>query len=206
MSEAINELVGTADGPQLTIIEADVTIDDSNALFIDQTNNEIWLDYMSYNRYEKDYRRYMMGVASPNGFAGSSVAFVQLAAPTLLWICEWTALKAGAQPEIPTNASPTGWVLLQEFPELPMCKVGPDGVTPIYRVSGVYVYGSTNPSVTTVADLSFPKPAWLKDGLDRTMPSSKLTAGLSTPSTGGTGSSIGAALAVPYVPPGLIKP
>lgn len=206
MTDATNELIDTASGPQLTIVETDVSFDDTDALFLVPDNNEIWLDYMSYNRYEKDYHRYMMGVASPNGFQGSSVAFVQLAAPTLLWICEWTALKSGSQPEIPTNTPPPGWVLLDEFPELPMCKVGPDGVTPIYRVSGIYVYGSTNPNAVTVADLSFPKPAWLKDGLDRTMPSSKLTAGLSTPSAGSSSNSIGAANTVPYVPPGLIKP
>lgn|SRR3990167_2400886 len=198
-----NSFVGIASGPTIQIVERDINMDDdNNSFFVAQPGKEIWLDYMSYNRYEKDMRRYMMGVASPNGFNGSTVAFVQLASPTLLWICEWTALKSDVQPEIPTSTAPDGWILLDEYHELPMCKVVADGNSPIYRVSGTYVYGKTSPDSVMVNDVSFPKPPWLKDGLSRNMPSSKLTTGLSTPSAGGGGSSPGPANEVPYPPPG----
>lgn len=165
-----------------------VTIGDlettTGALYIEQQNSEIWTDYMSFNRYETDEHRYMMGVASPNGFQGKSVAFVQLASKTLLWICDWTACKMNSQPEIPDPAPPNSdWILLAEYPELARVGVGPDGRTPIYRMSGVYVYGHVGPSDVTVDDVSFPRPPWLENSLDCNMPTEKLTAGLSVPTS-----------------------
>lgn len=180
-----NEDVGIAAGPTLQIVERTITLDGPSALVIAQPNSEIFVDYMMYNRYDHDLRRYMMGVAASTGFQGKTVAFVQLASPTLLWVCEWTALKVGGQPEIPSPSVDSEWVFLQAFPELPMENVAPvDGKTPVYRISGVYVYGHTNPSVDTFGNVVFPHPPWLKtDGFARTLQPGKLTTGLSTPTS-----------------------
>lgn len=187
-----------------TVLEDDLSFNGEPSSFIDQSNSEIFTDYLQFNRYEKDSRRYMMGVASPSGFQGKTVAFVQLASPTLLWVCDWTTAKSGAQPEIPDpNPPDSNWVLLHEYPETANLVIYPDGRTPLYRVSGIYVYGHMAPDANTFKNVVFPRPPWLKDTFDRTIPLAKLTAGLSAPGTGGTGSSIGKALEIPYPPTGI---
>ena len=138
-------------------------------------NSTIFVDYMIMNRYEKDRHVYMMPLTSTTGFLGSSAAFVQLAAPTLLWIADWTACKYGNCPDIPDpNTANTGWVLLDEFYEPAMITVGADGVTPLYRISGTYVYGHVNPSDLTVNNINFARPPWLENSFTRTIPAGKL--------------------------------
>lgn len=106
----------------------------------------IWTDAYVHNRYEGDKRRYMMGITSPDGFQGKSVAAVQLASPTLLWVSDWTMQRTGEVPDIPDpNLVPDDWVLLDVHYDPAPLKLGRDGRTPIYRVSGTYVYGHLNP-------------------------------------------------------------
>ncbi|MDE2098093.1 MAG: hypothetical protein KGL39_12640 [Patescibacteria group bacterium] len=162
---------------------------------IQSSSIEVWTDYHIHNRYEKDKHVYMLPITSPGGFAGQSCAFVQLAAPTLLWIADWTAARMASSPIIPspselkdlvvtlssggvgganvggaggggTSGTPTdlgeGWVLLDEHYELANLTVGPDGQTPLYRVTGTYVYGQTTPSSFTANDMIFPVPPYME--------------------------------------------
>ncbi len=137
-------------------------------------------DFEIRNRYWKDHRKYLGGVTSPGGFLGKSAAIFQLAAPTLLWICDWTALKSSNQPVIP-NIIPgdANWELLDEDYEAANIIVQADQTTPWYRLSGYYIYAMTNPNAITLSDVRFGRPPWLKDVVDRTMPASKYTSNLS---------------------------
>lgn len=156
-----------------------------NEAFLDKAGT-VWVDWMSRNFYEKDKHIYMMGVTSPSGFQGKSVAFCKLASDTLLMISDWTACKAGEQPVIPdpTSLDPR-FVLLDEHYEPVSVTLCTDGVTPLYRISGTFFYGITNPSQLTADDLSFPKAPWLKDVFDRTIPRTSLTTGLMVPTSQG---------------------
>lgn len=139
----------------------------------------ILADYEIFNTYEKDQHKYMMGITSPNGFQGNSVAFVQLAAPTLLWISRWTACQAGSEPPIPdTDVGDSSWILLDEIIEPVMMNCMPDGTNPIYRINGTYVYGNTNPNARTTANTVFPRPPNVKDVFTRTISASLLTQNL----------------------------
>lgn len=138
----------------------------------------LWTDYMVTNRYESDKHVYMLPIASPEGFAGNSAAFVQLAAPTTLWICEWTVCRARLKPKVPSSAPPRYWVLLDEHLTPAMITVGPDGSTPLYRISGRYVYGATNPSRVRV---SHPLPPWLANTFNRSVDNNQFITGISVP-------------------------
>jgi len=139
-----------------------------------------WTDYKIRNRFEKDYHRYMLGITSPAGFQGATVAFTQLANPTLLWISEWTASRFNEKPQIP-NPAPVdnNWVLLDEEVSPVMVVTNPaDGTTPLYRISGIYVYGHKQPDSVTVNNAIFPRPPWLDDAFSRNVPPSLLTQNL----------------------------
>jgi hypothetical protein len=171
---------------QVTVAQisiGNVSVDDEQAAYSDLAlgGDGIITDFRINGHYVKDRKRYMAGVSSPDGFRGNASAFFQLAAPTLLWVVDWTAAKSGAQPEIP---DPDGlvnpdWVLIDEYYEPVNIVVGADAATPFYRLSGMYVYGLRRPSDKTVDDIVFGRPPWLQDLFGRTMPRSKLMVGLS---------------------------
>jgi hypothetical protein len=140
-----------------------------------------FVDYIINNSYESDKHIYMMPVAFGGSLStvtkGPSAAFVQLANPTLLWIADWTACKTGNQPEIPDSLIRPNvrWVLLDESMELHNVGFGADGRTPIYRISGTYVYGCVNPDQKLINDVNFGRPPWLDDSvIERDMPVTKL--------------------------------
>ncbi len=136
---------------------------------------QVFTDCMTTNRYEKDGHVYMLPVSSPAGFAGISCAFVQLAAPTLIWIADWTVCCWTKQPPIPDpTPNSANWVLLDEHYEPAMIELGPDGITPLYRISGTYFYGCLNPNATTVKDIQFGRPPYVADTIDRSVPTSTL--------------------------------
>ncbi len=137
-------------------------------------------DFHIQNRYWKDHRKYLGAVTSPGGFLGRSAVVFQLAAPTLLWICDWTALKTSSQPLIP-NIVPgdSRWELLDEDYEASEITVGPDQVTPYYRLSGYYIYANYNPNAITLNDVRFGRAPWINDVVDRTMPALNYTTNLS---------------------------
>ncbi len=189
------------DFPQavVNIVDAIPANETNDAVFQDVFSNNqasIFTDYKIRCRYEKDGHIYMMGITSPNGFLSASAAFVQLAQPTLLWIADWTACKTNEQPEIPntqlTTVLTTGqpgsiqgiWVLLDEQYETAEVVVGPDGISPLYRISGTYIYGCVNADPVTTNDIVFPLVPWLKDTFPngRNMPVSKLTGNIITES------------------------
>lgn len=159
-----DDMVVQSGGPSETIVEfGEVTPDETNALY--ETNETgIWTDYYVVNYYETDMHRYMMGVTSPSGFNGASVAFVQLAAETLLLVCDWTGEKTGEPPAIPTSESANdNMILLDKHIESGMKELGAGGAEEdiIYRISGTYVYGFKNP---TEATMCFPQPPWMQAG------------------------------------------
>ena len=189
-----NPLTGLENIPAATITSYDIPDGDPEALYTDSgPDQSIWTDYMINSRYEKDRHTYMIPIASPTGFANVGAAFCQLAKPTLLWIVDWTACRFNEQPDIPSpllvtglvtgnGALPDFWILLDEHYEPAMVTLGADGVTPLYRLSGTYVYGCTDPSTVTTNDITFPRPPWMLDALPagRGMPINKLTGGLIT--------------------------
>ena len=138
-------------------------------------------DYEVRSRYYKDGSLFVMGCASPQGFRGVSAAFVQLAAPTLIWVADWTAQSSGERPPVPNpllflgrvelrtvgTSSGASWILLDEHYELAQIELEGDGVTPIFRLSGTYVYGCLNPNDVTVRDVRFPKSPYVEDGYTR---------------------------------------
>lgn len=181
---APNRFTSSETGTAAQIIEGLVLPTDDFALYENIQQNKFFVDYQINNRYEKDRHLYMLPIASPNGFNGQSAAFVQLAAPTLLWICDWTVSKLGEQPEVPDpNISPGfGWILLDDFWEPATAVPASDGVTILYRLSGTFVYGKISPNPLTHRDINFGRPYWLKDALPtgRNMPDDKIKPNLST--------------------------
>lgn len=176
-----NPFVGTQEGtPNVEINIGQVTYDDTQTQFLnDPQGSGIFTDCLIRNRYEKNPHKYMLPIASPLGFQNQKAAFVQLAAPTLVWICEWTIAKVREKPTIP-NPTPIdqNWILISASPsvgqsyELPAIRVGPDGNTVMYRASGVYIYGQANPATETVNDMNWPRPPWVTNDIDRTLPTS----------------------------------
>ena len=149
-----------------------------------QTGTNVTDDYEINCYYEGDYHRYMAGMTSPTAFNGGTAAFFQLAAPTLLWVVDWTAGRWGEQPEVPdpnlsgTNA--TTWVLLDVHIEPARLNMDATNSMQYYRISGTYVYGIKSAPTNFFSAVTFPRaPVW-NDVFDRTMPLSKLKQNLST--------------------------
>ena len=153
-----------------------VNLEDQSGRFEENKNDDsIWEDYVAVNHYEWDYHRYMLGITSPKGFQKSRAAFVQLAAPTLLWIVDWSAARWNKQPTIPAPVlSDEDWVLLDEHYEPSMLVVGADGVTPFYRISGTYVYGQKNPDPDSFEQMNYTRTPWLQDKYDRSIPANEV--------------------------------
>lgn len=122
----------------------------------------VWEYYFIKNSYDTDQHVFQMGVTSPSGFNGSTVAFVQTAAPTLVWTCEWSARRQGSLPSIPDpiDLVDKEWVLLHTQIEPEIVDVLPDGFTYVYTISGIYWYGHANPSQV---QMFYPKAPWLAD-------------------------------------------
>lgn len=186
-----NQVVATQG--QAPLVNAVVTVGDidftptADVKFRQDQGDGIYTDYQIVNRYEDDPNLFMGGVTSPGGFQGASVCFVQLAAPTLVWVCDWTACRAGSKPKVPDpTPSDPDWVLLKKSPETPAEMLMPDGVSPLYRISGTYYYGHKDPQAASTFDrMSFPRPPWLQDIDSRTVDDEMLETGLIDGSGGG---------------------
>lgn len=149
-----------------------------NNLYVQPTDPYgIYTDAVIDNRYYGDDHLYMLGITSPGGFNGQSVGFVQLSASTLLWVCDWTVARVKNRPNIP-NPQPadSGWQLLSTIVEPAMVNVAADGYTPVYRISGIYVYGHRNPAN---AVLAHGRPPWLQDKLIRIISTDQLEKSIS---------------------------
>lgn len=170
---------GVMENTVTTLRVGDVTFDDEGAQFVEAEGGVIFTDYMVINRYEQDEQTYLMPITSPTGFKGSFAAFCQLACPTLVLCVDWTAMRVGKQPSVPsTELNTPGWVLLSDSTELAKVTYMPDGTTPVYRISGTYVYGQSNPGAGLFDNVVFPKPPYLTDTVDRTMPKSLIEKGI----------------------------
>lgn len=176
---SINPAAPTELGSPAQVNLAGITFDDDNVFAANATTNSIWDDYVLHGRYERDKHIYMMGVTSPNGFNGASVAFAQLAAPTILWIVDWTAARSNEKPSLPDNTPySNNWILLDEMIETDEITVAADGTTPEYRISGTYVYGCINPTPQLISSVSFGRPPWLQPVFNQSVPTSLLEKGL----------------------------
>lgn len=73
-----------------------------------------------------------------------------LSAPTTNVVVEWTAERVGSPPVIPSrkHADPN-LVLVRSQVEPASVTIAADGVTPVFRVSGKYVYGALAPTGDT---------------------------------------------------------
>lgn len=134
-----------------------VSFDDNDALFNNTGSSAtMFTDYMIRNSYEEDPHTYMLGISSPQGFQGDKVAFVQLASTTLVLVCRWTGCRYNEQPIVPqADPEDDNLVVLYRSPVTVSVTTGPDGVTPLYRISGTYVYGVRNPDPTLLNNVSF---------------------------------------------------
>lgn len=157
--------------PNVSIVIGDVAPDDAGAKFIPGTDGSIWTDYAVQNRYKRSRSRYILGVTAEDGYSGDSAAFVQLSKGTLLWIADWTAARTGDVPLIPdpTPSDSTNWKLLGEHYQPDEVILGTDGVSPIYRISGTYVYGHRKPNDVTALNINFGRPPWVEDSFRRVL-------------------------------------
>ncbi len=154
----------------------------------DETGAAHTVDTMMYSCYPAEQQVYMLPVTSPDGFAGQTCAFVQLAAPTLAWVFDWTIMREGSQPAIPDpTPQDTDWVLLCATPEPMMQTVQIDGNTPVYRMSGTYVYGRRTAPANPYTAVCYPRPPWVANVFPRNVQTTLLEKGLSDTTAGGTG-------------------
>lgn len=173
-----------ADAPLVLVSVGPVVPDDSSAKYKEGDTQAIWADYTIVNRYEKDRHVYMMGVTNTEGYqtdtGKATVAFVQMASGTLLWICDWTAARAKEMPPVP-NPTPVdpNWILLDDHFELHNPGLAKDGVNPVYRISGTYVYGHINPNKETILSTNFPRAPWMEDFMTRTLTTAVFENGIS---------------------------
>lgn len=161
-----NPATGNQNNPNTTVTISPVPTDDFDARVIPpDSDQDIYTSYKISNRYVNPQRRYMLGITSPAGFNGQSAAFVQLASQTMLWITDWTALKTNSKPKIPfPTPADDRWVLLAKYWTPAMVIPNPtDGVTPLFRISGTYIFGLKDPSEETLVDTTFPRPPWAED-------------------------------------------
>lgn len=143
---------------------------DTLAKFVDTGGIEVF--WRCRNSYIADQHIYMAGVTSPDGFDGATVAFGHTSAPTGMMCSEWTSSKMGSPPLIPDpNQSDANWMLLLMTVEPLNITVGPDGVTPLYIISGKYYYGARNPALVIPV---FPRPPYIADDFVRAVPAGSL--------------------------------
>lgn len=184
-------------GATITSIIGSIDPSDYDAKFIEDGSQNVYLDYRIESKYEKDYHAYMMPTAkwqplepkvkkkegatiSASYAQDPTVSFVQMAAPTLLWIVDWSCSRINEKPKIPnsTLAYNYGWILLAEHYEPAMMRIAADGVAPVWRISGTYVYGHVNPSLVCTDDIIFTRPPWLEDFVERNFPRELVVNGL----------------------------
>lgn len=171
------------------VVDADVSFvdfaTDTSAVY-NVSNNEssaTWEDYYIRNDYIKNGNIYVMGntAQNPSALSQSSVSFVQLAKPILIWVCDWTVERSQIKPTIPDPASQDpNWVLLDEVLQPEAIDVNADGVSPIYRISGTYYYGHINPDSKTINNINYPRFPWYDSGtFSQTIDPDQLKQGLS---------------------------
>lgn len=174
--------------PAATVTYGEVTVDDTATATMDPSavGNSVFDEFIINSRFEGDNHRYMMGITSETPFQGASVAFCQLASPTVLWIADWTCLVNGTIKIPDPEASSQDWILLDAHLEPAAVVQNIDGETPIYRISGTYVYGHKNPKSSITQNVIIPRMPWVVEGVfQTTILAANLDNTLLTPQGGG---------------------
>lgn len=163
--------------PPATITVGEIPPEGSDTGF--QTSSP-FIDYFVQNSYEGYEETFQLPIASPKGFQGRTCSFVQVAAPILKWICDWTAKSTNGSPPPapPMQAADPNWVLLTRELEPAMVEEMADGESAVYRLSGRYVYGHKNPPKAINQVACFARPPWISPSLDRTVPDSVFEPGI----------------------------
>lgn len=170
------------------VIDSFIPPTDNDSVYKDLPSDAPYVEALVMNRYEGDEHAYMLGVAKADGFNGQSAAFVQLCAPTILWIADWTVARWGLRPNIPDpDQTLNNWVLLDKHYEPADLKVAANGQTPLYRISGTYVYGQKTPAANVIDNIAFGLSPEFEDVFARTIGSDYYDAAMLTPSTGSSG-------------------
>lgn len=138
-----------------------VTYDDSLGQY--RESEPVTADYMIHNHYERDNHTYMAGLTAPEPFQGATVGVVRIGTPTMLWVAEWTACRTGIHPPVPDPTPAYGWVLLDATFSKAKVVMASNGVSPVYRIEGAYVYAKLAPSSSPFDDMSYPIAPWIKD-------------------------------------------
>lgn len=171
-----NPIFPSNDGTQATDAyqpQSQIQSTDNNALFTDDEPGDplaMWSECQIRNEFEYDFHRYMAGITTPSSFQGATAAFFQLAAPTLLWICDWTVCRVSKAPDIPNDTpADDDWIILDKHMEPANIDLTDDRKTPIYRISGTYVYGHQNPGdQDAILNLmNFSRPPWISTEIER---------------------------------------
>ncbi len=171
-----------------TVVTGDVPFDGSQPVSKDG-DGAPYADCTSVNRYDVDKQIFMLPVSSPDGFNGDTAAFVQLAAPTEIWMHDWTVARLEGRPNVPdpTPEDPN-WVFLRATPELHVIGLAPGSESPLYRISGTYVYGRKTAPDSFYQTVVYPvQQAVEKDAFPRTVTANQLEKGLSDVTGGGGG-------------------
>lgn len=168
-------------------IDRDTEFDPQGLSAANSFAGTIWEDYEIHSTYDKNYHRYCMGVTVPvrqetvlQTIPGRTappskrptVSIVQLCNPTLIWKADWTAARYNTKPYIPSaNIGGLEWVLLEEKIDPGMITLAADGVTPLYRISGTYVFANVYPSGKLYENVDFGIPPWVDaSSFDRSVP------------------------------------
>lgn len=87
---------------------------------------------------------------------------MKLSTSTEVLVCTWTGCQWNDVPNAPDPESlSSNWVLLDDWWEAVTIITASDGTTPLYRLSGVFIYGCLDPNILTWQDVEFPLAPWL---------------------------------------------
>jgi len=144
----------------------------------------VFTDYHFFSRYEKDRHTYLMGLTTPTAFKGDTAAIVRLAAPTMLWVLDWTASRFKVMPQVPDPTAPDGWVCLADDYELADVALDNSGSVPLYRISGTYIYARRKAPDSVLSEATFPVPPCIDGtGVIRTVPADFIVRGIKEDTT-----------------------
>jgi hypothetical protein len=140
-------------------------IPEGYAFGTDDATEVAYGDFQMRNHFEKDGLTFAGSNTSPVPFGGSLISVIRVGAPRIIWVCEWTSCRMALEPQVPDPASqPPGWTLLDVHVTAAHVSMGPNGIDPVYRVSGVYVYVKGIAADDVFDDVTYAKAPWVREG------------------------------------------